>query len=346
MSAWQRATIGRSTASYVSKIRLWIFCFEAGLMGHSGTCLSASPLQARLFLSFFRSPSSAGEYLKAVRWLYTFCDRPLGFGGFSWESPAVSQALRGGKKEEQKNRAPKVDLSWDDTATLAFEAERCRDPAIALAFRFASAFLLRCQSELLRIDAADLRQRDASESARGVPALGIVLHRRKNRPQGSTLWRECICAKRPELCVLHWTLTFFKRRGFDSVQGAASAGRVFDFSYSYLVSRLRAYALQSGLPEAARRCSHEFRRGTARELLRAGTPLCVVLRSGEWSSAAYRAYIDMHEVDQLAIFDAIAELSDDEDAPGGVASSQARPAPKAGSKRGGAGGPKPKLRAR
>ena len=40
--------------------------------------------------------------------------------------------------------------------------------------------------------------------------------------------------------------------------------------------------------------------------------MATVLMSGQWTSGAYRCYIDANEVDQLAIFDTIAELSDDE----------------------------------
>lgn len=324
--AWQDATIAFSRASYRSKIGLWLYCFSVGLLGAHGTVWSATSQQALMFISFFRSAASADEYLKAVRWLYTRCDRPLGFGGFSWESPAVAQALRGGKKLEARSCKPKLALDWEDTAALVSEAERARDPSVALGFRFASGFLLRVRSEMVPIMYSDLRYRPASESARGAEALGIVLARRKNRPQGSTLWRECLCRKRPHLCVLHWTLALLAARGVQSIEAAQGCeARLFPWSYDYFLKRLRTYAQCAGLAEAARRSSREFRRGTARELLRAGAALSVVLQSGEWTSGAYRRYIDANEVDQLALFDSIEALSDDDQAE--PAPARKRPAP-------------------
>ena len=86
---------------------------------------------------------------------------------------------------------------------------------------------------------------------------------------------------------------------------------------------LRKHAGVAGLPRADKRCSHEFRRGTTRQMVKNGSNLAGILRAGDWSSAAFAEYLDQDYIDQAALLEVIDDQESDEDQPKPTASTRA-----------------------
>jgi len=104
-AAWQRATISRSTATYVSEFRLWLALHVSGIL--SGLVFHASPADALTFIGFFRNGDSAVKCLSAVKWFYNYAHHAV-----TWESGALKQALSGGHKLEQLKVKIKGSVRW------------------------------------------------------------------------------------------------------------------------------------------------------------------------------------------------------------------------------------------
>ena len=58
-----------------------------------GGVLSATPEDMLMYVGLFRNADSAAQYIKAVRWMYTYLNCEI-----SWDSPKLKQSLRGGHK--------------------------------------------------------------------------------------------------------------------------------------------------------------------------------------------------------------------------------------------------------
>ena len=56
--------------------------------------------------------------------------------------------------------------------------------------------------------------------------------------------------------------------------------------------------------------THAFRRGHARDLAEAGTPLAIILKAGQWRSQAFMRYLDPNDIETLAALE-VAYDSDD-----------------------------------
>lgn len=53
------------------------------------------------------------------------------------------------------------------------------------------------------------------------------------------------------------------------------------------------------VPKAEWYGTHSFRRGHARDLSECGTPLALILRAGQWRSAAFAKYLDEAELEKV-----------------------------------------------
>jgi hypothetical protein len=292
---------------YLSQIRLWFFMFYSGLL--SGSPLRASAEQALAFVGYFRSAASAEKYLQAVRWAYVFLDLSL-----TWDSPAVKQAIRGGKKLQSADRPRKrtwIRPPW--VVRLCEWAWRAGDPLVCVAFSWASSFLLRVRSELISLSWEGPSRAELLFLEDGSPAVRLRLARRKNRPHGTTLIRGCSCRSLSAMCPVHTLTRWLNATGRSA---PPRSGRVFTFSYDTFQRRLREglpAACAVPAPEVVSYSSKDFRRGMAQWVLEQGGSLATALAAGQWSSAAYRSYVDTEGLDDLAVLQALADLSDCED---------------------------------
>ncbi len=59
-----------------------------------------------------------------------------------------------------------------------------------------------------------------------------------------------------------------------------------------------------GVEDAGSYLLHDFRRGHAEDLLNLGASLCVILKAGEWSSAAFAKYLNTSQLEARAVVEA------------------------------------------
>ena len=88
--------------------------------------------------------------------------------------------------------------------------------------------------------------------------------------------------------------------------------KIFNVSVKSFLKYLRRDIASAGILNHESYGSHAFRRGMARDIILAGGSLATLLLAGQWSSGAYRAYLQSQAIDEHAISKLIIEHSDDE----------------------------------
>ena len=138
--------------------------------------------------------------------------------------------------------------------------------------------------------------------------LTLVLHKRKNKPAGSTLVRRCCCAKAPRMCVVHLLRPL--------IESTPTGQRIFPgITAGGAVMALRQMLEAVGTERATFYRPHDLRRGHAEDLrlegrptyaccLRCvpcltwlGAPLWKIPAAGEWRSPAFLEYLDVHKME-------------------------------------------------
>ena len=179
---------------------------------------------------------------------------------------------------------------------------------MAMLCLFAYEFLSRVPSEALPVTIASEESQLDYHSAVWLNSQGqlcLRLKTRKNRQtSGSLLKRKCKCAGSCALCPVHTLWKYLAGFPVGSQPFASiSAGNA--------LVQLRTVLGRLGVPSAKLYCLKDFRRGHAKDLQLSGAPLSVILRAGEWKSAAFLTYLDGCELERDAVLEA-ALLSDDE----------------------------------
>ena len=167
----------------------------------------------------------------------------------------------------------------------------------------ARLFLLRVPSEGIPLEWDGEHSR---VQASGKEAT-IMLTRRKNCQLPTVLKRECCCASSGRrLCAVHWIA---------EMQAQQGSGRIFSLSASRFLTIVRHAAWESGIPEYNSVGTHAFRRGVAQDIniIDAGGSLAVLLRAGEWNSSAFLAYLRQSQPQEVAVAQAVINLSDSEE---------------------------------
>ena len=78
------------------------------------------------------------------------------------------------------------------------------------------------------------------------------------------------------------------------------------------LTTLKRIATECEIPNASRMGSHAFRRGMAQDIIKGGGNLATLMRAGQWSSGAYKVYLQNHALDEDAVASLIIHHSDDE----------------------------------
>ena len=254
-----------------------------------------------MYVGLFRNADSAAQYIKAVRWMYTYLNCEI-----SWDSPKLKQSLRGGHKLQKAINAskPRPAIRWALLARMVDHAWGRGMFAFAAAYVVAANFLLRCRSELV-----DMKFDQLSFNTNVQPAtVTLVLHSRKNMPHGASLTRKCICHSHPKLCPVH----IFSRLA--TAARRSMVGKVFGFTYSSFQNTMRGHLSDLNVEHHQEYSTKAFRRGTAQEMVATGSSLAEVLSAGQWRSAAFLLYLRQADIEEDAVFAAFDQLSDDEDA--------------------------------
>lgn len=167
-------------------------------------------------------------------------------------------------------------------------------------FALCYVFLLRLPSEALPISKVDDGYGGGQQAGLFLDeedVLVLVLDRRKNKPEGSRLKRECWCRASPSTCPVHalWPLV-------NECEGGQRpfAGITADFARS----RLREILEVLQIEQACLYRTHDLRRGHAEDLVQSGCPLPQILRMGEWTSPSFMDYVNLMELERRAVVQA------------------------------------------
>ena len=130
-------------------------------------------------------------------------------------------------------------------------------------------------------------------------------------PARTQLSRRCTCPRFAEICPVNlFSRVMGKERGLSS--STRRRGRIFAFSYDYFLRRVRECLRELGIEDAQSYSTKAFRRGTAQQMLESGSSLAEVMKAAQWRGPAYRLYLEQNALDELALFQALEGLSDDE----------------------------------
>ena len=312
--ALRNATISKSYDSYRSKIRSYVhFCEFCG----EDAFPVWEPTVTR-YAALFKNGRSANGYLIALAWVCDATGFPvdtparmwfprLGTRGRwmevpAWRTRGLSQVLRGSVKSSAPPKRA-VAISPDLAARLARFAASRNEPYYAFAYVLASVFMFRVQDELLPLCSSNLSGHSSMETVwrKGELCLAISLRSRKNRPEGVTMIRRCMCTKleRATLCPVHAFVEWQRCTG--RVDGRMFPG----IDYVRFTRVMRAHLVAVIGTEGGEYTSHGFRRGTAQAMLTSGSNLAEILSAGDWRSPAFLAYLEQADVEEEAVLDAL-----------------------------------------
>ena len=140
----------------------------------------------------------------------------------------------------------------------------------------------------------------------GTNVIYLKLKTRKNRPHGSLLKRSCWCAQNKNTCPVCVLKDYLGTLG-------KFCPLFPNFTPGSVRIALRNRLKKIGIPNADEYRAHDFRRGHADDLRRAGKTLREILQAGEWKSPAFLQYLDLERMEHDVVFDAhVNESSGDE----------------------------------
>ena len=188
----------------------------------------------------------------------------------------------------------------------------------AMLYIAAYAFLLRVPSEALPMVAGmqgavgslqanqdQLHKQQAVLSVQGNQVI-LTLKRRKNKPRGSIIRRECWCATSRNTCPRHKLGAYLGTKKMGN--------KLFpSFTPAKASERLRARLSEIGIANANTYKMHDFRRGHTKDMQDKGACLRVILDAGEWRSPAFLAYMDKEKLEHDAVVEAHLDESSSEE---------------------------------
>ena len=286
------ASIAQSAKSYASGLRCWgAFCDVMAVPRH----FPAEQCDVLRFKTVFRNVATYSQYLKHLR----FAHRLLRMKS-TWYDEVVKQVERGGTKLQPIPLERPALLASQVRAVIRAALSR-HDLEMATLYSVARLFLLRVPSEALPLERNGEHSRIEIEGGN----VHITLYKRKNTRKPSVLHRSCVCANEGRsLCAVCSLKSWLAR---PSVRD-----RLFNVSTHSFLKYLRRDIASAGVRNAENFGSHAFRRGMARDIVAAGGTLATLLLAGQWSSGAYRAYLQGQAIDEQAIAKLVIDQSDDE----------------------------------
>lgn len=286
------SSIAKSAKSYAFGLRCWAaFCDVMRIESH----FPAKQGDVLRFRSIFRNTATFSQYIKHLR----FAHRLLRMKN-DWYDEVVRQSERGGAKMHAPPSQKKA-LMAAMVRQIVKQAMRRNDKEMATLYVVARLFLLRVPSEALPLEY------DGSHSRLELigNAAIITLYSRKNSRVPSVLKRTCVCTNEGRALCAVCALK-------DYAAGSRRTGRLFDVSYNSFLRYLRKDILNAGIDDSHSYGTRAFRRGMARDIIAAGGSLATLLMAGQWSSSAYRAYLQTSSIDEDAIANLVIDASDEE----------------------------------
>lgn len=287
--------------AYASAIRSW-GNFVDGLAILKGATIAHMPADPQLvawWVSTFKNPGTAGNYLSALRKAHVWAEQPI-----LWDHEVCKRIVAGHMRIDPPDHRPRPALRRNDTKKLALHFSQSRDLVMCDLVVVAYSTACRVKSEV--IPAKERSQHSVWKISTN-NTLRVILTRRKNRKEQSTITRRCECSVNALLCphrAVERRIREARRMGNDQ--------HLFPVSYTVATTRLRQALAACGYAAPDTFSFHAFRRGLARDLLSAKTPLQDILAACDWRSATFAWYIGREEIDAHATIAAAEALSDGE----------------------------------
>lgn len=302
----QAQGLNSSLPSLASGLRAW-HAFATSLLNYPVTA-SLPPrrdMHVEQFMSLCGCGTTGATYVSFLRWTCAHLHLSM-----EWDTPRVHQVVKGVIWEWRPASHVLTDsLHWKVVAV----ADGLQMAGMAEACILFWECLLRVQSEGVALqkgepsDAMCLpEERHSGVWLDAAGVLQVRLQRRKHRPQGSLLQRQCRCHEVGLAhCPTHRLKAWLEQR--------AVGEPLWAFGSAEFARLLRRCLMLLGVPEAARYQLKAFREGRATALAASGWPLGDILRAGEWRSAEFYRYIGVDVVDVKQLLLATFAASDAED---------------------------------
>ena len=134
----------------------------------------------------------------------------------------------------------------------------------------------------------------------------LSLAKRKNKPLGSVLKRQCWCKQCETTCPVHVLGAYVQRQ--------PPGTKLFEgFTPSSVLAKLRERLHTLQVQDAGLYRTHDFKRAHARDLQLSGCSLNVILLAGQWRSPAFLSYLDLHRLESDMVLHAHFDDSSDEE---------------------------------
>ena len=295
-----------SIASAASGLRCWA-AFCDGALQTDGHHLPPTVSGLVAFSLLFRNHRTFGNYLS---YIVLGCHL-VGLECFATTHPLVKRAKTAIRKW-QAAPPPRMFVQMPTLVRLVALANREKDTVTAMYYLAIYSFLLRPRAEGFGITVGEPGS-TTSALAPGLHSaielcdgkLVLRLARRKNRPYGSVLRRQCWCHQSADTCPDHVLGSWLAR--------FAPGVKPFACLYAGVaLPRLRTRLATLGVANHTLYKLHDFRRGHAQDLLEKGSNLKVILAAGEWSSSAFTAYLDTCDLESRAVLEAHWAVSEDD----------------------------------
>ena len=279
----------KSHASVISGLRFWAF-FAIRVLNLRGNLL---PPTLEGLLAWSRLFRNKGTFCNYVSYVKLGCE-VLGLSVDVFAHPSLARAKEAIKKRRLVMPRQQTWIGHDVLVRLLIlAADRPELNELAMIFLASYAFLLRVPSECLPMAAheAPCNSEVPVFCIRGGEAV-LRLPFRKNRLFPTETVRSCWCKSCKSTCPVHVFGAFMR--------GLPAGARPFAlFNPGQTLLALRELLCELGIEHAMLHRLHDFRRGHAEDLRRLpGTTLGDILDAGDWSSGAFKDYLDRRNLEK------------------------------------------------
>jgi hypothetical protein len=279
----------KSHASVISGLRFWAF-FAIRVLNLRGNLL---PPTLEGLLAWSRLFRNKGTFCNYVSYVKLGCE-VLGLSVDVFAHPSLARAKEAIKKRRLVMPRQQTWIGHDVLVRLLnLAADRPELNELAMIFLASYAFLLRVPSECLPMAAheAPCNSEVPVFCIRGGEAV-LRLPFRKNRLFPTEIVRSCWCKSCKSTCPVHVFGAFMR--------GLPAGARPFAlFNPGQTLLALRELLCELGIEHAMLHRLHDFRRGHAEDLRRLpGTTLGDRLDAGDWSSGAFKDYLDRRNLEK------------------------------------------------
>ena len=283
----------RSLPQVASGLRAW-HAFAVGVLQYdpNATLPPGCTNDVVKYLQVFSNPGTAANYLGHLRWACKAYNK-----GVTWSTPELGMLVKGLQKMDLRTRIAglpdKYKLEEMMVMKLVKLARDLGDMEFSWLACWSYAFLLRVPSEAVSLEVGQPSDAQGKLPLNRHSALWVEdekvylkLQRRKNRPGGSLLIRQCQCSTTGSdewFCPVHCC----------SLRYAAQGTQIMpEMTATTAAKKLRRYLTMLGAPAANEATLKVFRASKATNLCLQGKPVAAVLAAGEWRSAAVLNYVD------------------------------------------------------